>query len=114
MAFIVGKQIELSGTSSAYELKKLWMEGETDATSQREQRMAQMESQITGVQTTYDQQLDMTTQALGQLQEQIALLAQNQSMLIDKLGGGQQPSGNGSAPTPEPGNAPQPNAVPVA
>lgn len=94
MAFIVGKQIELSGASSAYELKKLWMEGDEDAFTDREARVAEIEDRVTGVQASYDTEMDLQAEAITQLQEQIKLLSENQRILLEKLGG--TPEANGS------------------
>lgn len=99
MAFIVGKQIELSGVTSAYDLKKLWMEGDVQQLSQREQQMAELEGRVTNVASLYEQDMAVQTQAITQLQEAVALMAQNQQALLEKLGVGNEPSRNGNAPT---------------
>ena len=103
MAFIVGKQIELSGASSAYELRKLWMEGDVQKTNQREARIAQIEEAVMGVQANYDSELNQATATIAQLQGQVDLLVENQAQLMQKLGVGSEPSGNGSGPN---GSAP--------
>ena len=99
MAFIVGKQIELSGASSAYELKKLWMEGDVDSTMEREERVAMVEDRVSGIQSTYESEMDLQAEIVQQLQQQVQMLSENQAALMEKLGVGSGPSGNGSAPT---------------
>ena len=42
----------------------------------------------------------LQTAAIAQLQEQMAMMAENQQAMLDKLGAGAPPSGNGNAPTP--------------
>jgi hypothetical protein len=96
MAFIVGKQIELSGASSAYELKKLWMEGDTDSLAAREEEIAEINDRISGAQANYDTELDLASEAIAQLQEQITLMNKNQQALMEKLGVSAEPSSNGS------------------
>ena len=114
MAFIVGKQIELSGSSSAYDLKKLWMEGDMEAVTQREQQIAGIEQRVMGVAQMYEQDMALQTTAIAQLQEQVALMAQNQQQLLEKLGVGSEPSANGNAPTQGGVNNEARSAVPAA
>jgi hypothetical protein len=99
MAYVVGKQIELSGASSAYELKRLWEEGDMPKTTEREERIAQLESQVTGVQASYESELEIQSEALAQLQEQVRMMTENQQILLEKLGVGSGANGNGSAAT---------------
>lgn len=101
MAFIVGKQIELSGASSAYDLKKLWMEGDVEAIGAREKKIDEIEARVTGATELYEQDMQIQAAAITQLQEQIRLMAENQQALMDKLGVGSEPSENGNAPTQE-------------
>ena len=49
----------------------------------------------------YEIDMAQQTAALGQLQEQMALMTQNQNTLLEKLGVGSTPSENGSAPVQE-------------
>jgi hypothetical protein len=101
LAYIVGKQIELSGASSAYELKKIWAEGDDTSTREREAAMLSLEDRVTGVQASYERELDAQTQAITQIQDQMTMLAENQQLLLEKLGVGSQPSNNGSGPAPQ-------------
>ena len=101
MAFIVGKQLELSGASSAYDLKKLWMEGDTEGVTEHQRQIGEIENRITGVSTQYEIDMAHQAAALSQLQEQMQLMAENQQVLLEKLGVGSTPSGNGSAPVQE-------------
>jgi hypothetical protein len=98
MAFIVGKQIELSGSSSAYDLKRLWNEGDIERVTEHQRSIAEVEDRVTGVAAQYEVDMAMQTAALGQLQEQMRMMAENQQTLLDKLGVGSTPSENGSAP----------------
>ena len=101
MAFIVGKQIELSGASSAHDLKKLWEEGDVQMITNRQQEISNLEDRITGASTLYEQDMALQTKAISQLQEQMKMMAENQQTMLEKLGVGSTPSGNGSAPVQE-------------
>jgi hypothetical protein len=101
MAFIVGKQLELSGSTSAYDLKRLWQEGDVAAVDERQAQIAAVEDRVTGVAAQYEVDMGMQHAAIAQLQEQMTLMAQNQQALLEKLGVGSTPSGNGSAPVQE-------------
>jgi hypothetical protein len=98
MAFIVGKQIELSGSSSAYDLKRLWSEGDIERVTEHQRQISEVEDRVTGVAAQYEIDMAMQTAAIGQLQEQMTMMATNQQALLEKLGVGITPSENGSAP----------------
>lgn len=98
MAFIVGKQIELSGASSAQDLKRLWQDGDVDAVRARQDEIAGVEERLAGVSAQYEADLTQQTAAITQLQEQMRLMAQNQQALLEKLGVGSTPSDTGSTP----------------
>lgn len=101
MAFIVGKQIELSGSSSAYDLKRLWNEGNIEQVTEHQRQISEVDDRIAGVAVQYEIDMAQQTAALSQLQEQMALMAANQNTLLEKLGVGSTPSENGSAPVQE-------------
>jgi len=101
MAFIVGKQIELSGSSSAYDLKRLWSEGNVEQVTEHQRSIAEVENRVTGVAAQYEADMAMQTAAVTMLQEQMTMMAQNQQTLLEKLGVGSTPSENGSAPVQE-------------
>ena len=101
MAFIVGKQIELSGSSSAYDLKRLWSEGNVEQVTEHQRSIAEVENRVTGVAAQYEIDMAHQSAALVQLQEQMTMMAQNQQLLLEKLGVGSTPSENGSAPVQE-------------
>jgi len=98
MAFIVGKQIELSGASSAFDLKQLWLEGNVQEVTQHQRTIEDLENRVAGVSVQYNIDQAMQHEAITQLQEQMTLMAQNQQTLLEKLGVGAQPSENGNAP----------------
>jgi TolA-binding protein len=98
MSFIVGKQLELSGSSSSYDLKRLWQEGDSVAVDDRQQQVSNLEDRITGVSTLYEQDMMQQSEAITQLQEQVRMMAENQQTMQEKLGVGAAPSGNESAP----------------
>ena len=101
MSFIVGKQLELSGASSAHDLKKLWMEGDIEGVTEHQRQILEVENRVTGVAAQYEADMAMQTAAVTMLQEQMTMMAQNQQLLLEKLGVGSTPSENGSAPVQE-------------
>ena len=114
MAFIVGKQIELSGASSAYDLKRLWQEGDVEAVNARQAEIAGVEERVTSVAAQVEQDMAVQTTAISQLQEQIRQMAENQQTLLEKLGVGKEPSENGSTPVQPGVNNETQEAVPAA
>jgi len=86
MQFIVSKQIELSGSKYEAQIRGLWMEGDSDAVLAQEQRFAEVESTVAGATSMAMEELEVTHATIQQMQEQISLLAQGQSILLEKLG----------------------------
>jgi hypothetical protein len=114
MAFIVGKQIELSGASSAYDLKRLWQEGDVEAVNAHQAEISGVEERVTMVASQVSEDMAVQATAISQLQEQITLMAQNQQTLLEKLGVGKEPSENGSTPVQPGVNNETQEAVPAA
>lgn len=99
MQYIVSKQIELSGSSSARDIRDLW-NGEGPVVQERDKRLAAIEERIGMSGEEVETELDLTHKLMMQLQEQVALLAENQRLLSQKLGvTNEQPAsaGNSSA-----------------
>jgi hypothetical protein len=111
MQYIVGKQIELSGATSAKELGLLWQHGDIEQVNERDARINSVEERIDGLTGQAAEELELNTAAIQQLQEQMSLMTQNQQMLLEKLG----VMGNGSetgSPTPEEQVAANSNPLP--
>jgi hypothetical protein len=113
MAYIVGKQIEISGANSAHDLQKLWAEGDENYVRSRQEEMALIEGKITETRTRYEEDQQVQAQAIGQLQEMMQIMATNQQTLMEKLGVGSQPSENGNAQAPEGVNSQNGQPVPT-
>lgn len=113
MSFIVGKQLELSGSSSAMDLKKLWAEGDINGVSQHQAKIAEIEGRMSGVATDVEAGMQLQTAAIAQLQEQMVMMAQNQQALLEKLGVGSQPSASGSPRQQEEVNSSAAEVVPT-
>ena len=111
MQYIIGKQIELSGSASAKDIGLLWKTGDVQQVSERDQKIAAIEESINGISLERELEMDMTSQAVTQLQEQMSLMAQNQQLLLEKLGVATQPSTEDSG-TPAPTVAPAPTSEP--
>jgi hypothetical protein len=85
MQYIVGKQIELSGSSSAKELNQVW-KGESDAVSESQKQILALETRLGGLTEAQEVEADMQSQLVAQLAEQVSMLTQNQQVLLEKLG----------------------------
>lgn len=110
MQYIIGKQIELSGASSAKDIGLIWKTGDVEQVNERDAKIARVEDAIGGVVAESEIQLDLQSQAIAQLQEQMGLMAQNHRELMNKLGVPNEPSGP-SSPTTAPEPVPQRDAV---
>jgi hypothetical protein len=120
MQYIIGKQIELSGASSAKEIGLIWKTGDVEQVNSRDARIAALEEGLGNYDMLADLELDEHNAAIQQLQQQMAMMAQNQQMLLEKLGVMANGSAGGSAPAPEvpAGTAapapPPPNLLPAS
>lgn len=97
MQYIIGKQIELSGSTSAKEIGLLWKTGDVEEVNARDARIASVEERISGVSEQTEMELELSTAAIAQMQEQMSLMVQNQQKLMEQLGVMNGASGNGSA-----------------
>lgn len=86
MQYIVQRQLELSGASAAKDLGELWRTGNIGEVDERDARLAQIEEAIGGSSQQYELEMALNTEVILKLQEQISLLSQNQSLLLEKLG----------------------------
>jgi hypothetical protein len=96
MQYIVGKQIELSGATSAKELGLLWSKGDVEQVNERDARIGAVEDMISAFSGGAEAELEQNGLAIAQMQQQISLMAQNQQILLEKLGVMQPGSGTGS------------------
>ena len=86
MMYIIGRQIELSGSDSAKEIGLLWKGGDVEEVDARDQRIMELEARIGASTEQSELEADMNSAAIQQLQEQISLLTENQTLLLQKLG----------------------------
>ena len=98
MHYIIRKQIELSGASSATDIGLMW-DGKDDVVKQREEKINALEQQVNGLTALADADLELQSSALLQLQEQMSQMMQVQQLLLEKLGVSNEQSG-GSSPNP--------------
>ncbi len=94
MQYIIKKQIELSGSSSAKDIG-LVFEGKGPEMEDRDAKLLALETGIHSVESGIGGVLDMSASALKQMQEQIAMLAETQGLILQKLGA---PSPSSGAP----------------
>jgi hypothetical protein len=100
MQYIIGKQIELSGSASAKDIGLLWKSGDVEEVDARDQRMAEIEESINNFGTDSSLELELNSEAINQLQEQMRMMAENQQILLEKLGV-VEPGSTGGSPTPQ-------------
>jgi hypothetical protein len=100
MQYIVGKQIELSGSSSAQALGSLWKKGDRQGVDERDERILEVERQLGGLSEAQEVELELNSAAIQRLQEQVSMLTQNNQMLLEKLGV-VEPVSTTPTPTPE-------------
>ena len=92
MQYIIKKQIELSGATSAKELGLIWT-GQNEEAEDIYMRMSAMEEQLGQMVAIADDDLSNTTDAVKQLQNQISLLRESVEIISSKLGGDSNQSG---------------------
>jgi len=87
MQYIITKQLELSGSTHARALKEL-MTGQTniDQVNAADERMAQMEMAVGGLSSQVETELEVNSQALVQMQQQMTQMMEVQQALLEKLG----------------------------
>jgi hypothetical protein len=109
MHYIIGKQIELSGSTSAKDIGLMW-NGDVEAVDERDRKISELETEIHDALPEMNAVFEMNSTAFAQLQEQISLLKESQEIVLQQLGMnggssvGQQQAEPGSAMTapPEP------------
>jgi hypothetical protein len=101
MQYIIGKQIELSGASSAQDIGILWKTGDVAQVNERDQKIKAVQDAIEEVVAANDAEMAVQTQAITQLQEQMRMMAENQGLMLEKLGVSIEPS-EPSSPTAAP------------
>lgn len=84
--YIIQRQIELSGSSSANQLKQLWTNGDIEGVKQSDQEVEALELSKSEMSLATGEELETVTTTVAQLQEQIRLLAESQQLLLEKLG----------------------------
>lgn len=85
MQYIIGKQIELSGSTSAKDIG-LAFNGDVEAVDERDRRIAVMEENMLANTTGNEQMMALTEAALTMLQEQMTMMRESQQLIMQKLG----------------------------
>jgi nicotinamide mononucleotide (NMN) deamidase PncC len=91
MGYIIGKQIELSGSASAKDLGLIW-EGKGDVVDERDAKIAALEEQLNGLTTLADADLELQAAAVTDLQQKMSQMMEVQAELLNKLGVTNPPS----------------------
>ena len=98
MQYIITKQIELSGSTSAKDLG-LVFNGDVEAVDARDKKIADVEQMIHTVEGGFTDSLEMNSNMMTQMQEQIGLLREAQELILERLGANNTSSGaNGGNP----------------
>jgi len=108
MQYIVKKQIELSGASSAYDIG-LAFSGDVETLDERDRRIGEVETGINDISTGVDEVLQMNETALKLLQEQVSMQSQTLKLILEKLGASTNTS-EGGGDIPQQGYSPEPAA----
>lgn len=85
MQYIISKQIELSGSTSAKDIGLMW-DGDVAAVDERDQRLAVLEENMLASTTGNDELMSLTQDALNMLQGQISMMRESQQLIMEKLG----------------------------
>ena len=105
MQYIIKKQIELSGSSSAKDIGLL-VQGDIQQVDERDQKILDLESEVHSVEGGIGEILEMNDSALRQLQAQIGMIRETQEMIMGQLGM-QNPASENEESNVEEGSSPQ-------
>ena len=87
MEYIIFKMISLSGSDHAKNITSLWSGKETkEQVSERDQRIDDAAASVGLLRAERDEEMDMVSSTFERMQQQITILAQNQQILLEKLG----------------------------
>jgi len=100
MQYIVKKQIELSGASSAYDIG-LAFTGDVEALDERDRRIGEVETGINDISSGVDEVLQMNETALKLLQEQVSMQSETLKLILEKLGATANTSSGGGGNSPQ-------------
>lgn len=85
MQYIITKQIELSGATHAGAIKGLWGgKQQKDEVDARDARIEELAAIVDGM--SRDEEMDVMTQGMLQITEQLKLLSEAQGVILSKLG----------------------------
>ena len=93
MQFIVRKQIELSGSKHSTELEELMRAGVQPHLVQYQEKADAVEASVNDFSSSVTGELEQSSKAVAQLQEQIGLIQQTQQLILEKLGASSNASG---------------------
>jgi len=106
MQYIVKKQIELSGASSAYDIGMAFT-GDPEELNERDRRISEVEAGINDHATGVDEVLQLNENAIKLLQEQVSMQSETLKIILEKLGASANTSGGGGG-NPQQGYSPEP------
>lgn len=116
MQYIVKRQIELSGSSTAYDIG-LAFSGDVEELDERDRRIGEVETGINDMTTGMLESMEMNDTALRLLQEQVTILGETQKVILERLGASMPGSSNGGG-NPGEGSSPSltssPNVMPAS
>ena len=100
MQFIIEKQLELSGSTHSKSIQEIFTGGKTPELTARQEMEDVFNSRIEEVTTARSEESIQLVAAVGQLQEQIALIAQSQGAMMQQIGIPTEQSAPGPAGVP--------------
>lgn len=95
MQFIIQKEIELSGSMHGKDISEIMKDGVTPRIEEYQSRSDALEESVSGYKNLVEEQLELTTSTMSEMQNQIKLLSEGQASIIKILGG------DNAAPTQE-------------
>lgn len=93
MQFIIQKQLELSGSTHSTELRTLFKEGQTPALTKFQEQLTALETTVGGTHDELALSVQTTKDEMTQVKEQIGLIRETQTTMLDKLGVSNEQSG---------------------
>ena len=85
MQYIISRQIELSGSTSAKDIGLMW-NGDVEAVDERDRKIAVMEENMLATTAGNNEVMKMTEAAMLMLQDQMSMMRESQQLIMERLG----------------------------
>jgi hypothetical protein len=85
MQYIISRQIELSGSTSAKDIGLMW-NGDVEAVDERDRKVAVLEENMLATTAGNNEVMKMTEAAMAMLQDQMSMMRESQQLIMERLG----------------------------